>query len=348
MSTAGIAQQIADEDRDLEAVFARNPEFYSCRMYENRFPEVDDLVVVIVKSVTDMGAYVQLSEYNNAEGMILSTELSRRRIRSINKLIRVGRQEVVVVLRVDKEKGYIDLSKRRVSPQEITMTEERYNKSKAAHSIMRHLAEMRQIPLEQLLQAHVWPLYKKFGHAYDAFKLAITEPQKVWDGVDVPEPPKEVMEDLLKLIRRRLTPQPVKIRADIEVSCFKYDGIEYIKEALSAGEAMSTEAAPVIIKLVAPPLFVMFTTSIEKNVGIQVLNQAIEKVRQEILKRGGELVVKNAPRSISEREETDFLADMENQEDEDNSDEDSDSEEDSSEDEEEEAPKKKSSASKKK
>ena len=36
--------------------------------------------------------------------MILLSELSRRRIRSINKLIRVNRNEVVMVLRVDKEK----------------------------------------------------------------------------------------------------------------------------------------------------------------------------------------------------------------------------------------------------
>ena len=39
--------------------------------------------------------------------MILLSELSRRRIRSIQKLIRVGRNEVVVVLRVDKEKGML-------------------------------------------------------------------------------------------------------------------------------------------------------------------------------------------------------------------------------------------------
>ena len=37
--------------------------------------------------------------------MILLSELSRRRIRSIQKLIRVGRNEVVVVMRIDKEKG---------------------------------------------------------------------------------------------------------------------------------------------------------------------------------------------------------------------------------------------------
>jgi translation initiation factor 2 subunit 1 len=54
-----------------------------------------------------MGAYVKLLEYDNIDGMILLSELSRRRIRSIQKLIRIGRNEVVVVLRVDKEKGQI-------------------------------------------------------------------------------------------------------------------------------------------------------------------------------------------------------------------------------------------------
>ena len=46
-----------------------------------------------------------------------------------------------MVLRVDKEKGYIDLSKRRVAPEDLTACEERYNKSKMVHSIMRHVAE---------------------------------------------------------------------------------------------------------------------------------------------------------------------------------------------------------------
>jgi len=36
-----------------------------------------------------MGAYVGLLEYNGIEGMILLSELSRRRIRSITKLIKV-------------------------------------------------------------------------------------------------------------------------------------------------------------------------------------------------------------------------------------------------------------------
>ena len=183
--------------------------------------------------------------------MILLSELSRRRIRSIQKLIRVGRNEVVVVLRVDKEKGaflvlqlphitrcttssclsllplragYIDLSKRRVSPEDITKCEERYMKSKTVASIMRHVASKvpsvngevlegeqakqaeaeaaetkrarraakkegheedvadenqggganEEARLEQLYEEIAWPLGRKYGHPYDAFKLALT------------------------------------------------------------------------------------------------------------------------------------------------------------------------------
>ena len=104
-----------------------------CRFYEQQFPEIDELVMVNVRSIAEMGAYVSLLEYNNIEGMILLSELSRRRIRSINKLIRVGKNEVVMVLRVDKEKGYIDLSKRRVDPEDILKCEERFNKAKTVH-----------------------------------------------------------------------------------------------------------------------------------------------------------------------------------------------------------------------
>ena len=71
----------------------------TCRFYEQKFPEMEDVVMVNVRSIADMGAYVHLLEYNNIEGMILLSELSRRRLRSINKLIRVGRTEPVVVIR---------------------------------------------------------------------------------------------------------------------------------------------------------------------------------------------------------------------------------------------------------
>ena len=77
----------------------------SCRFYKHRYPKLEDVVMVNVRSIAEMGAYVSLLEYDDTEGMIMLSELSRRRIRSINKLVRIGRSECVVVIRVDEEKG---------------------------------------------------------------------------------------------------------------------------------------------------------------------------------------------------------------------------------------------------
>jgi len=273
----------------------------NCRMYEEKYPSVDDLVIVQVKNVAEMGAYVSLLEYDNIEGMILLSELSRRRIRSINKLIRVGRTEIVVVLRVDKEKGYIDLSKRRVSPEDIAKCEEKYNKTRAVHSIMRHVSETCKVRLESLYQQFGWDLYKRYGHAYEAFKLAVTKPEEVL--VAKYDLNVDVRDSLLKNISRRLTPQAIKIRADLEVTCFGYEGIDAIREALKAGEKLSMADTPIKITLVAPPLYVMGTTSLQKEKGIKLLEDAIAAVQAVIKAKGGDITVKQPPRAVSERDD---------------------------------------------
>lgn len=66
------------------------------------------------------------------------------------------------------------MSKRRVSPDDVVKCEERYNKSKMVHSILRHVAEKTKVPLEDLYKQIGWPLMKKYGHTVDAFKISIT------------------------------------------------------------------------------------------------------------------------------------------------------------------------------
>jgi translation initiation factor 2 subunit 1 len=271
-----------------------------------------------------MGAYVKLLEYDNIDGMILLSELSRRRIRSIQKLIRVGRDEVVVVLRVDKDKGtdslihawlsqayeyrigYIDLSKRRVSPEDIVKCEERYNKSKMVHSIMRHVAEKTNIPLEELYQHIGWPLNKRYGHALDAFKLSITNPD-VWKDIGFPND--VAKHELLDYISKRLVPAPTKIRADIEVTCFGLDGIDAIKESLREAEKQSTKETTIKVKLVSPPLYVLTSQCLDKNLGIETLKVAIGAVKGNIEKYdGGRLAVAMDPKAVTDSDDAELQA----------------------------------------
>ena len=130
---------------------------------------------------------------------------------------------------------------------------------------------------------------------------------------------------VVSYVKRRLAPQPVKIRADIEVTCFTYEGtpslicrvsalfyysyiidiciiIEYsnidllirlltagidaIKEALLEGESKSVSEAPVKIKLIAPPMYVMTTMTLDKDIGVETLNTAIEAIAVLIRSKG--------------------------------------------------------------
>ena len=294
---------LADDKKNLD-----------CRFYEAKYPEIESLVMVNVRTIADMGAYVSLLEYNNIEGLILLSELSRRRIRSINKLIRVGRNEVAMVLRVDKDKGYIDLSKRRVSPEDVAACEDKFNKAKAVHGVLRHLAERRKFHLEDLYERIAWPLYKKYGHAYDAFKIALVEDssskleEDPFTSLDVPA---DLIDELKAYIRRRLAPQPIKIRADVEVSCFTYDGIDAIRDALFAGIAVGTENSPIKIRLIAPPIYVLSTMTLDKEVGIALLQKSIDAILEKISAKGGKMDVKMAPKAVSLKEETELQAMME-------------------------------------
>ncbi|KAH7877656.1 eukaryotic translation initiation factor 2 subunit alpha [Lentinula edodes] len=279
--------------------------------------------------IAEMGAYVKLLEYDNTEGMILLSELSRR----------LGRNEVVVVLHVDKEKGYIDLSKRRVSPEDITKCEERYMKSKTVASILRHVASKipstdvepktkarraarqaahdedgaEELPvstgneedrLEMLYEQIAWPLGKTYGHPYDAFKLSLAEPDTVFGTLQTTISP-AIKTLLTATIARRLTPQPIKIHADIEVTCYTPAGIDAIKKALKAGEKESSEAVPIKVKLVAPLFYVLTTNATDNYAAVDRLERAIASIQSTIEDQGGSLVVKMKPKAVSETDEQD-------------------------------------------
>lgn len=262
--------------------------------------------MVNVKSIAEMGAYGRLLEYNDIEGMILLSELSRRRIRSINKLIRVGRSECVVVIRVDKDKGYIDLSKRRVSPEEVVKCEEKFAKAKAVNSILRHVGELmgykNDTEFEGLYEKTAWFFDEKYhtpGKSYEAFKLAVQDP-KVLDELEIDEETKKCLFDN---ICRRLTPQAIKIRADIDVECTYYDGVDAVKRALKKGLEFSTESMPIKINLIAPPLYVVTTNTLERNDGLERLNNALDAIKTEITAAKGVFTIKKEARVVSDVDE---------------------------------------------
>jgi translation initiation factor 2 subunit 1 len=102
--------------------------------------------------------------------MIYSSEMTRKRVKYVKKVVKEGREEVLRVLRVDTQQGYIDLSKKAVKTEEIEDFKEFYLKSKTVHGIMKLLSFKTKVDLEKLYPMVCWPLYKLYTHAHDGFK----------------------------------------------------------------------------------------------------------------------------------------------------------------------------------
>jgi len=274
-----------------------------CRFYEETYPSADDLVVVEIKDVVENGAYVRLLEYNNIEGMITPNEYSTVKWRSLHKLFKVGTEEVVVVLRVDTEKGYIDLSKKRVLPEQINDCRERYRKAKLVHNILWNVADKTGIDLEKLYEDIGWPLYEKFGHAYDAFKISLVDPEKVFKDITMNE---EVQKKLFDVIKLKLAPQAMEIRADFEMTCYTAEGIDGIKDALREGLKKATPQVNLQLKVKSAPIYMAFATTREKNEGVRVVTEALQAIEAKIKEKKGTYVLKEAPRVVGDKGEKDI------------------------------------------
>lgn len=203
-----------------------------------------------------------------------------------------------------------------MSPEDVETCTERFSKAKAVSSILRHVAELLKYDtdeqLEELYSKTAWHFEEKHKNktaSYDIFKQAVLEPSLL-DECQLDENTKNV---LLTNIKRKLTSQAMKIRADIECACYGYEGIDAVKKALFAGLEASTDEIPIKINLIAPPLYgklhqsiiidlglrrillsVITTSTPEKADGLKALENAIEKIETTIKKLDGHFAIQMA------------------------------------------------------
>lgn len=285
-----------------------------CRMYEKEFPGKDDLVMVLVTDLNDVGAFVTLLEYNNLEGYILLSELSRRRMRSINKHIRVGKKEILQVLRVDEEKRYIDLSKKNLNQVEIDEALERYRKSTTVHSILEYVAKSQDpageeiLTFEQVYQQMAWPLYAKYDHAYDAYRKYI-KGEDIFAGLTISP---HLLPTFHRTIHHRMGLSKVKVVAEIQLTCFKRVGIDGIRQSIvealesfkkshniTEDEAQKEMDEMVYVRLESSPVYVVYTTTTNEDIGLEYVREVMASIEANIKGRGGQFNVKSDARVFS-------------------------------------------------
>lgn len=233
--------------------------------------------------------------------MLFSGEITLKRVNYINRLLSVGKEEVLRVLRADTQKGFIDLSKKQVKADEIEECKKKFGKSKAVEGIVKLLSVHTKKSMESLYKTIIWPLYKKHEHAYDALKSLLNGDDKVLEGLKITD---EVKEELMKILKVRLVAQPVKIRSAFKLSCYMFDGIDAIKESLLNGEKKGNEHIPIKFRVIGSPLYECTISTINKNEGIEVMNEALQEVKKSIEAKGGNFLIDINPMVLGENEKS--------------------------------------------
>ena len=181
------------------------------------------------------------------------------------------------------------------------MCKARYGKSKQVQNIVKILVGRTNSSMELIYKKMIWPLYKTHEHALEALKEILNGNNTLLDKMKIDQKYKD---ELMKILKERLAAQPVKIRADFKLTCYTFDGIEAIKEALLSGEKKGTEKTPIKFTMIGSPLYECSLTTADRKEGFDLMNQALEEVKKCIKAKNGSYLLETSPMVLGDDEKS--------------------------------------------
>jgi translation initiation factor 2 subunit 1 len=247
------------------------------------WPEPGDLVMATIKTVMDYGVYANLDEYNK-RGFLHISEISSARIRNIRDFVRENQKMVLKVLRVDTEKGHIDLSLRRVTKRERIEKVKSWKKDRKGDALLYVVAERTGLPREEIYRKVGAVLEEKYG-LYDGFEVVLKEGISVLTQLNVPE---ELAKVVLQVAEERIRVKTVKVWGILEVRCSRPNGVKCIQEAFSdAKKAHKTKDSQIDFSVIAAPKYRVEVSAENWKRAEEVLNKVSDAVVANIGDAGG-------------------------------------------------------------
>ncbi len=248
------------------------------------WPEVGDLVIATIETVTDYGAYAKLDEYNK-RGLLHVSEISSSWIRNIRDFVREGQKMVLKVLRVDTEKGHIDLSLRRVTKREKIEKILSWKKDRKAEALLREVAEKVGLSDEEVYEKAGVLVEEKYG-LYEGFEKVVKEGTEVLTKIGVPE---SLAKAFAEVAGERIHVKMVKVKGTLEIRCMKPNGVKIIKDSfLDAKKAEKTKDADVRFYVVAAPKYSVEVLAENYKRAEEVLQKVAQSVVSNVVKAGGQ------------------------------------------------------------
>lgn len=190
-------------------------------------PEQGEIVLATVTKVMDHGAYVTLDEYDNLQGFLHISEIAPGWIRSVNRFVKDGEKKVLLVKKVNPQRGDIDLSLKQVSKDQKKQKLKEVKKFEKGKTLLQNVQEKAKLSDEDIEKLED-SIYSKYDSAYDAFIEIGRNGIESIKELKIPKKTANVIEEICSKIKL----PSVEIRGIMEITNSKSDGIEIIKKTL--------------------------------------------------------------------------------------------------------------------
>jgi translation initiation factor 2 subunit 1 len=185
---------------------------------------------------------------------------------------------VLKVVRVDVEKGHIDLSLRRVTKRERIEKIKSWKKDRKGEALLHAVGEKASISNDEVYQKVGALLEEKYG-LYEGFERVVKEGPEILTKLNIPE---DLAQIVAQVAEERISIRMVKVRGVVEVRCMKPNGVKCIQDAFNAAKkSHKAKDGKVEFSVVAAPRY---------NIEVSAENW---KQAEEQLEKFGESVVTN-------------------------------------------------------
>ena len=251
------------------------------RQYE--WPEEGEHVVCTVSNVKNFGAFVTLDEYEAKEGFIHIAEISSGWIKYIRDYIREGQKVVCKVLKVDRDKGHIDLSLKAVNEHQRREKIQEWKNEQKAENLLGIVAQRLAMPIEDCWKAFGYPLLDSFGTLYRAFEECVMDEHALTEeGFRGPW-----VETFVRVARENIVPPYVTIDGYLEATDYAPDGAVHLRDALvKAGK--EDETVTVRVQYIGAPRYRLVVRAPDYKTAEEEIQKAAGRVAKALEGKGGE------------------------------------------------------------
>ncbi len=244
-------------------------------MKKSGMPHRGELVICRITRINPNSAFALLTEYDKT-GMIHVSEVAKRWVKDIREFVREDQYVVCKVTGVD-DRG-ISLSIKRVWREEARSKLNEFKKERKAEKMLELIGRAMGKPLDEAWEQIGNRLEDEFGSLTKAFDIALKNPGLLGaKGVKGPW-----AEKMVEVVTKKHKEKVYEMRAELRLICYRPDGIEVIKKALSrAGDGLE-------VKYISAPNYLLVGRGGDPKKLENLVREKAEEIVKETQKSQGE------------------------------------------------------------